>query len=550
MGVDGPRPGRPPMDATASRSGRSPARGRGGAARGVAAACAGDDFLRDHPRRSRSPAGEFGSARVASDHPLPVSLARDRRGRHRAPPAHARRALRRRHAAVRQRRRDADASSSGRATSASRTAPTSASRSREVEDCARVLAAWVVARSPAELRRQARTGLRFRDRGVVETELEHLDDGPGGTPVGARRWCARANWPNRATLGRHLHVSAEGVGQPHLVGARHERAGGRARRRRSLMQRAREVATLRRCRLYRKSMPRGASSGRGRRHRVDADRGLLALELVDGSDAGLRGQPALDLRRPGRCTARRCRSRPSATGLLVAVLVDPAAHPPRRSTWPAPRPRPPRRATRCRRRPSGRRASRGPGPVGDGARRPTTRWTTRCGLGLEAVVVEDLRGEVAQVRVEPPRRLEEEAAGRRASSRRGRGRARAPSDRRRADGCPAAAGRAAVGRRAGRGCPSRGRWRPRWPARSGPPRRRTGRRPPRPSSTTPTATRSRRPGSLDRRRAGPGRRRRPWRGDPRVVEDLLASALAMLDRDDRDVAGRRRRRGRPSGDCR
>jgi acetylornithine deacetylase len=42
----------------------------------VAAACAADDFLRDHPATVEIVGGRFGSARVPSDHPLPVGLAR------------------------------------------------------------------------------------------------------------------------------------------------------------------------------------------------------------------------------------------------------------------------------------------------------------------------------------------------------------------------------------------------------------------------------------------------------------------------------------------
>lgn len=41
----------------------------------VAAACAADDFLRDHPASIEITGGRFGSARMASDHPLPVGLA-------------------------------------------------------------------------------------------------------------------------------------------------------------------------------------------------------------------------------------------------------------------------------------------------------------------------------------------------------------------------------------------------------------------------------------------------------------------------------------------
>jgi acetylornithine deacetylase len=42
----------------------------------ITAACAADDFLRDHPASIEIVGGRFGSARVRSDHPLPVGLAR------------------------------------------------------------------------------------------------------------------------------------------------------------------------------------------------------------------------------------------------------------------------------------------------------------------------------------------------------------------------------------------------------------------------------------------------------------------------------------------
>ena len=41
----------------------------------IAAACAADPFLRDHPATVEITGGRFGSARVPSDHPLPVGLA-------------------------------------------------------------------------------------------------------------------------------------------------------------------------------------------------------------------------------------------------------------------------------------------------------------------------------------------------------------------------------------------------------------------------------------------------------------------------------------------
>ena len=128
VGLDRARPGhrRRPL--------RRPARPvgggrRGGAAGGIAAACAADPFLRDHPATVEITGGRFGSARVPSDHPLPVGLADVGRGRHRAA---ARRSSASRTAptcrcsSTSARRR---ASSSARATSGSRTAPTSTCRS-------------------------------------------------------------------------------------------------------------------------------------------------------------------------------------------------------------------------------------------------------------------------------------------------------------------------------------------------------------------------------------------------------------------------------------
>lgn len=41
----------------------------------IAAACAADPFLRDHPATIEITGGRFGSARIPSDHPLPVGLA-------------------------------------------------------------------------------------------------------------------------------------------------------------------------------------------------------------------------------------------------------------------------------------------------------------------------------------------------------------------------------------------------------------------------------------------------------------------------------------------
>jgi acetylornithine deacetylase len=57
------------------RLGQSPADAEDELRSAVAAACADDDFLRDHPATIEITGGRFGSARVASDHPLPVGLA-------------------------------------------------------------------------------------------------------------------------------------------------------------------------------------------------------------------------------------------------------------------------------------------------------------------------------------------------------------------------------------------------------------------------------------------------------------------------------------------
>ncbi len=56
------------------RLGQSPADAEAELRSVIAAACAADDFLRDHPATVEITGGRFGSARVASDHPLPVSL--------------------------------------------------------------------------------------------------------------------------------------------------------------------------------------------------------------------------------------------------------------------------------------------------------------------------------------------------------------------------------------------------------------------------------------------------------------------------------------------
>ena len=57
------------------RLGQSPADAEAELRACIAAACAADDFLRDHPATVEITGGRFGSARVPSDHPLPVGLA-------------------------------------------------------------------------------------------------------------------------------------------------------------------------------------------------------------------------------------------------------------------------------------------------------------------------------------------------------------------------------------------------------------------------------------------------------------------------------------------
>ena len=57
------------------RLGQSPADAEAELRAVIASACAADEFLRDHPARIEITGGRFGSARVASDHPLPVGLA-------------------------------------------------------------------------------------------------------------------------------------------------------------------------------------------------------------------------------------------------------------------------------------------------------------------------------------------------------------------------------------------------------------------------------------------------------------------------------------------
>jgi acetylornithine deacetylase len=57
------------------RLGQTPTEAEADLRSAIEAACADDDFLRDHPATVEITGGRFGSARVPSDHPLPVGLA-------------------------------------------------------------------------------------------------------------------------------------------------------------------------------------------------------------------------------------------------------------------------------------------------------------------------------------------------------------------------------------------------------------------------------------------------------------------------------------------
>ena len=57
------------------RLGQTPAEAEADLRSAIETACADDDFLQDHPATVEITGGRFGSARVPSDHPLPVGLA-------------------------------------------------------------------------------------------------------------------------------------------------------------------------------------------------------------------------------------------------------------------------------------------------------------------------------------------------------------------------------------------------------------------------------------------------------------------------------------------
>ncbi len=89
------------------RLGQSPAAAADELRACIEAACAADPFLREHPATVEITGGQFGSARVPSDHPLPVGLADVAEAVLGRSAGAARRALRRRHADVREPRRHA-----------------------------------------------------------------------------------------------------------------------------------------------------------------------------------------------------------------------------------------------------------------------------------------------------------------------------------------------------------------------------------------------------------------------------------------------------------
>ena len=109
----------------------------------IAAACEADPFLRDHPVGLELTGGKFSSRPRPGRPSAAASRSRRPRRRRRPAPGAARRAVRRRHAAARQRGPDADVifgpGDVKVAHSANEFVPL-----HEVADCARVLAAWVV----------------------------------------------------------------------------------------------------------------------------------------------------------------------------------------------------------------------------------------------------------------------------------------------------------------------------------------------------------------------------------------------------------------------
>ena len=202
------------------RLGQSPADAEAELRAVIAAACAADEFLRDHPATIEITGGRFGSARVPSDHPLPVSLAETieavtgRRPAMLGEPYGA----------------DMRLFVNVAATPCVIFGPGDVRVAHsadehvslaEVEECARVLAAWV----SRELAAASRLGAQDRVGPAISTNRQKAF---------ASRICSGVRARTRNRSGEATTM---------------------------LMQRARDVATLSRWRLYRKSIPRGRRSG-------------------------------------------------------------------------------------------------------------------------------------------------------------------------------------------------------------------------------------------------------------------------------------------------
>ena len=352
------------------------------------------------------------------------------------------------------------------------------------------------------------SGVAFRDErgdGRIR-DVEPLDDEPvsPSTRIAGRRLgrtgAERASWlPWPASWAAVVTASVSRASAAirrefvRLVPARRTRAVARARSRAAsgaasgsgrgsrsglattaATQRARDVATLRRWRLYRNSMPRGASSSELRRHRVDRDRRLLALELVDRPDARA-GQRLADRARPGRCTG--------ATTSMSSSVTRRGVPSARRRTWRRPRAaarrarrrRPPLPADSLRlpacstRQPAEPAAGQRPGAI--------DALALQSRLRMQAALVENVRRERADLRVQAPGVVEEQAAMWRHRRRPRRAGARAPT-RSAPGGCAPWSGWSSCC-----GSPSstidvrgRAKRRRRWRATSGRPRPRTARR--------------------------------------------------------------------------
>ena len=125
----------------------------------------------------------------------------------------------------------------------------------------------------------------------------------GADPGSGGRLRRLGGLDRQAQAVRQLHLAGRPAGDPQQGrGAHHGRHAPRPRRRHvEAVERVQELHA-----------PRGVLR-RGRAHRVDADRALLALELVHGADERVRrGRPPrrpARSRRRGRCTGRRSRCR-------------------------------------------------------------------------------------------------------------------------------------------------------------------------------------------------------------------------------------------------